>query len=314
MSAQRRARLERIAAATARAPAGLPAVVREDLGIDLSARYAGIGIPHPFGKASGQLSWTEPQIAADAEQGIAFIVLKTVIAEDAGGSRSMAEWTVTESRMRVERRISADGREGWTITWKGRGWPGSLGEYLGFFEQALGIAGAHGVPVIPSVKYHLPGAAAEPFRDGEYHHTTGALLDVWARRGPGGAMPLEKDFSPTLAGDRRAADRETILAWVRAVPGLIERAAPGRVTLGVKLMNALFDDDFQVDMLRAAAAAHPAPAFWNTPCAAAAAGSSIRSFSFRCPSTPPAAAGAPRAHCTRCCCTRWKGWSRGSGI
>jgi hypothetical protein len=81
---------------------------------------------------------------------------------------------------------------------------------------------------------------------------------VWRRAGSGGPMLLEKDFSPTLAGDDRAEQGATILRWLSHVPLLVEEAAPGQTRLGVKLMNALFDTTFQVDMVRAAAEAHPA--------------------------------------------------------
>jgi hypothetical protein len=261
VSPARRAKLARLAEDTAaNPPVDLAARVRDELGVDLTARYGGRTIPHPFGKASGQLSSTVTQVQADVAQGIAFVVLKTVIAEDAAGSRSMGEWTIQESRMQVERLRSATGRDGWTVTWKGRGWPGPLSAYLRVLEDALGAARERDVPVIPSVKYHLP-AAGEPFLLAEYEHTTRALLEVWVRGGSGGAMHLEKDFSPTLAGDRRAVDRDSVLEWVASVPGLIDSAAPGKVRVGMKLMNTLFDDSFQLDMLCAAMTAQPAPAF-----------------------------------------------------
>jgi hypothetical protein len=68
-------------------------------------------------------------------------------------------------------------------------------------------------------------------------------------------MPLEKDFSPTLAGSQRAAQQAKILEWLRTVPGLIHRAARGRVCVGLKVFNALFEDDFQRHMLEAVHAA-----------------------------------------------------------
>src|SRR5438046_10520074 len=77
--------------------------VRETYGIDLTARYLGETIPHPIGKGSGQLSLNETQLAADAEAGLAFVVLKTVIAQDEAGSQSMAAWAVHETNMTVER-------------------------------------------------------------------------------------------------------------------------------------------------------------------------------------------------------------------
>lgn len=256
-----RARLERLSRQTAKAPPReLAAIVRDELALDLTARYAGLTIPHPFGKASGQLSCTAGQVEADVEAGIAFIVLKTVIAEDREGSSTMAAWAAPETRMRVERRAARDGRPGWTVTWKGRGWSGSLDQYLAFVAAALDAAREADVPIIPSVKYHLP-APGEPFAAGEYRHTTGALLELWDRAGCGGPMILEKDFSPTLAGDPRAGDRRQVLQWLRRVPGLISGEKPDRIRLGVKVMNALFDDAFQVEMVRAAAAADPPPAF-----------------------------------------------------
>ena len=246
-----RERLLRLLDATRAAPPlDLASVVFDELKVDLSARCAGMPIPHPFGKASGQLSHKLHQVEADVEAGLAFVVLKTVVAEDAEGVRSMDDWAIEESQMRVERRASRGGREGWTVTWKGRGWAGTLEEYLEFFAQSLAVARERNMPVIPSVQYHLP-ADGESVRAEEYEYTTDKLLEVWDRTCSGAEMVLEKDMSPTLAGDRRAQSREHVLRWLEAIPELIQAAAPGRVRLGVKLMNALFDDEFQIEMMRA---------------------------------------------------------------
>jgi hypothetical protein len=262
VSAAWRARLGALLDATCAAPpADLAAIVCDDLGIDCSTRHAGVDIPHPFGKASGQLSQTLQQVEADIDAGVAFIVLKTVIAEDETGERSMADWAVAETQMRVERRTSASGRDGWTVTGRGRGWPGSLDDYVAFFPAALDRARANDVPVIPSVKYHVPedaGALHAP----EYEHTTQCLMRAWAQAGCGGDMILEKDLSPTLAGDARAGTEQHVLSWLDRLPGFIDRAAHGKIRLGVKLMNALFDDRFQVEMMRVLMQrATPAPAF-----------------------------------------------------
>ncbi len=248
VSAARLAQLARIGELTRRnPPADLAAIIRDELKIDLAASYAGFSIPHPFGKGSGQLSTTLQQVESDVEAGLAFAVLKTVIAEDEQGSQSMSAWTVRETRMKVEH------RNGWTVTWKGRGWHGTFAEYLGFFRDALGAAPA--MPVIPSVKYHLP-AVDESFREGEYAHATRSLLAIWERARGQEPMPIEKDFSPTLAGDDRGTQQASILRWLREVPGLVAKHAPG-ARIGVKVMNALFDDAFQVDMVKAAAQAGP---------------------------------------------------------
>ncbi|HEY6208502.1 MAG TPA: hypothetical protein VIW28_05560, partial [Gemmatimonadales bacterium] len=82
----------------------------------------------------------------------------------------------------------------------------------------------------------------------EYRHTTGRLAGAWGEA----PLLLEKDFSPTLAGDRLAEDRAQILRWLSEVPERIRAAAPFAVRLALKLMNARFDDDFQLEMMRAA--------------------------------------------------------------
>ena len=258
---ERRVRLEAVFERTrTHPPSDLAAIIKQDLRIDLTTRYGGVPIAHPFGKASGQLSCTLAQVEDDIQAGLAFVVLKTVVAEDSAGGRSMAAWSVRDTKMQVESRISATGREGWTVTWTGRGWHGTLADYLEFFEQALVLAGDSNTPIVPSVKYHLP-VRGEPFREAEYEHTTTQLIEVWNRAGSGGDLILEKDFSPTLAGDQRSGDPSTVLRWLERVPGLIVSAGRGCVRLGVKVMNGIAGDEFQIAMLKTLMEAEPAPAF-----------------------------------------------------
>jgi len=222
--------------------------VRETYGIDLTARYLGATIPHPIGKGSGQLSLNENQLADDARAGLAFVVLKTLIAEDEAGGQSMAAWAIHETKMQVERRHAAGGRAGWTVTWKGRGWDRSLEDYLALVRAGRDLTRAGRLLVVPSVKYHLP-RLEEPFRDGEYRYTTRLLADAWGDDAP--PLLVEKDFSPTLAGDSLAGDRDQIMRWLREVPGRIRAASPISVRVAVKLMNACFDDAFQLEMIDA---------------------------------------------------------------
>lgn len=244
-----RAQLARDFARFGRAlPRDFAAHVREAYRIDLSARYLGFELPHPIGKGSGQLSLNTGQLEADRDAGLAFVVLKTVIAQDESGAQAMAAWAIHESRMTVERRTSAAGREGWTVTWKGRGWDRSFADYLALVRAAADLTRSGALIAVPSVKYHLP-RLDEPFREAEYRFTTRELAKAWGS----GPLPLEKDFSPTLSGDALADDRAQILRWLREVPAQIRAAAP--VRLAVKLMNARFDDDFQLEMLGAAGGA-----------------------------------------------------------
>jgi hypothetical protein len=231
--------------------------VRGTYRIDLTARYLGRTLPHPIGKASGQLSLNLEQLETDRSAGLAFVVLKTAIAEDAAGERSMGAWAVHETRMRVERRRAATGREGWTVTWKGRGWDRPFDEYLTLVRAAADLTRSGELVAVPSVKYHLP-RLGEPFRSEEYRHTTERLSKAWGED----ELPLEKDFSPTLAGDELAGERDQILRWLREVPGQVRLAAgAARVRLGLKLMNARFDDAFQLEMMEAASSADALVAF-----------------------------------------------------
>jgi len=232
--------------------------VRETYAIDLTARYLGETVPHPIGKGSGQLSLNQNQLAEDARAGLAFVVLKTVIAQDEAGSQSMGAWAIHETKMTVERRRAAGDRPGWTVTWKGRGWDRSLEEYLALVRTGRDLTRAGSLLVVPSVKYHLP-RLEEPFHDDEYRHTTRLLADAWGA----GAPPLlvEQDFSPTLAGDALAGDRDQIMRWLREVPEHIRAASPGPVRIAVKLMNARFDDAFQLAMMDACTGADALVAF-----------------------------------------------------
>ncbi len=264
-SRRRRQKLEKLLVQTREnPPREIAATIRDTLGVELGTRYAGVPIAHPFGKASGQLSFRPAQVESDIAAGIGFIVLKTVIGEKKDGERSMAEWAVEESKMNVEMRPVPGGRVGWSVRWRGRGWAGNLAQYLDFFRESLDLAEKAGIPVVPSVKCHLPSAPGRSFEREEYDHTIGSLLNVWNNTGRHGGMPVEKDLSPTLAGDRRAGKKETILHWLRGVTGAMVLTGTGTrhpPKIGIKVMNAVFDEPFQVEMLETLCAADPRPDF-----------------------------------------------------
>src|SRR2546423_9997721 len=137
-------------------PRDFAAHVRAAYRIDLTGRYLGETVPHPIGKGSGQLSLNAGQLEEDAAAGLAFVVLKTVIAEDATGSQAMAACAIHETRMRVEQRAAVDSRPGWTVTWKGRGWDRSFDEYLALVRVGGGLTRRGNLGVVPSGEYHLP--------------------------------------------------------------------------------------------------------------------------------------------------------------
>ena len=229
--------------------------VSSEFGIDLSPEYAGIRIANPWGKASGQLSMTSQQVADDVAAGLGYVVLKTVIAESEDGQQSMAEWAIREARMRLEPITSRRGEDGWTVSWKGRGWWGTFREYLQLVTEARALSRDSSTLVVPSVKYHLPMPGETEWLEAEYEFTTRALLEAW---GEGAPMPIEKDFSPTLAGSDRSQVRETVVEWLRRVPALVRGAVPdGEVVVGLKIFNALFDDAFQLELLQSVQQASP---------------------------------------------------------
>ena len=232
-------------------------------GIDVRAEYGGLPVRNPWGKASGQLSMNAGQVADDVDAGLGFVVLKTVIAQDASGQQTMEAWAIREARMDVELITGRSGETGWTVTWKGRGWWQSFDDYLRLLAEALGLARNSARLIVPSVKYHLPPPGETTWRVEEYDFTTQRLLETWRSAGQAGPMPIEKDFSPTLAGSDRATVRATVLAWLETTPRLI-RQAVGReqVRVGLKLFNALFDDAFQFEMLRAIHADDARPDFF----------------------------------------------------
>lgn len=234
-------------------PADVERYIREAYGLDIQGSYGGYAIRNPFGKASGQLSLARRQVEMDAESGLGFVALKTVIAQDETGEQMMKEWAFKETRMHLEPIAGKQvGRLGWTITWKGRGWHESFEAYLNFFRESMALGDSHGMVVAPSVKYHLPGPGETQWKASEYNYTTAQLLNVWREAGRTGPMPLEKDFSPTLSGDSRSKQQESILEWMETCPRLIRGAVePGSLTLGIKLMNTMFDDSFQMEMTRA---------------------------------------------------------------
>ena len=233
-------------------PEDLEDYVRQQYQLDLSSEYGGHFIKNPFGKASGQLSLNLSQVRRDCEEQLGFIVLKSIIAEDSSGAQSMSEWAIEETRMVVERIVGQDKTQGWTVSWKGRGWYDTFAKYLEFFDEALSLARPASVLVVPSCKYHLPSAAEHLWKVGEYEYTTRCLIDVWQKHHSDAPMLIEKDFSPTLAGSDRAAQAEMIIEWLTRVTSLIRRgAAPATIKIGLKVFNAILDDAFQLEMLRA---------------------------------------------------------------
>ena len=218
--------------------------------LDITARYAGQTIANPFGKASGQLTMKIGQIRESAEAGLGFVVLKTLIAQNAEGHQSMSAWSIPESKMQVEPITGQSGRSGWTITWKGRGWSRSFEDYILLCRDSFEICIETGLIVAPSVKFHLPANLDENWDKTEYEYTLNALAKAWQASGSESLLPVEKDFSPTLAGDRLGKQEKLIQRWLTEITSVIRNATSEQLALGIKLFNFVGDQEFQNEILR----------------------------------------------------------------
>jgi dihydroorotate dehydrogenase len=239
-------------------PDDLPSYILESYGFDISGDYARHKTKIVFGKASGQLSTSSEQVRRDGEAGLGFVVLKTVIAQDKEGRRAMEDWARASSRMKADRIKGKLGAIGWTISWKGRGWTKSFAEYLELLREALAIGKNYQMLVLPSCQFHLP-SDDEEWKIEEYRYTLKELSAAWKEALPETPFIIETNFSPTLAGSKRASKQEIILRWLRSISRIIKSET--EVELGIKVMNAPFEDEFQVEMLRTLAEAEPRPDF-----------------------------------------------------
>ncbi len=227
---------------------GLESYILEKYNLDVSGKYGSLIIKNPFGKASGQLSSNISQIRTDAFDGLGFVVIKTVISQDEKAESSMEDWKVKAPKMVVEEIVSKRGEKGYTVTWKGRGWDKSFEDYLRLVSESFDIYKETQMPVIPSVQYHLP-ASSEKFKESEYEFTTKSLEKVWKDSKVDLPFTIEQDFSATLSGLKNS--QEEILRWLREVPKLIDKYIDtDNKIIGVKLFNPLYEDDFQVEMIK----------------------------------------------------------------
>lgn len=227
---------------------GLENYILEKYNLDVTGKYGSLAVKNPFGKASGQLSCKISQIKADAEAGLGFVVIKTVISQDENSKSLMEDWKIRFPKMVVEEIVSKRGEKGYTVTWKGKGWDKDFEDYLELVNQSFNVYKETNMPVIPSVQYHLPNGE-EDFKESEYEFTTKSLEEIWKRASVDLPFIIEQDFSATLT--ELKSTKEEIARWLREVPKLIDKYMDtDNKLIGVKLFNPQYDDDFQVEMLK----------------------------------------------------------------
>ena len=186
----------------------------------MTASYAGIADPQSLGKGVGPALAQRAQVEEAADAGLGFVVLKTVIAQDAAGQQSMSAWAIKESQMVVEPIASPiDRRDGLDGHLEGPG--------LVAVVRRLPRTGARALRDRPPTRdARRPVGEVPPPRARRRGLAGGGVSRDDARRSstpidPADGerpMPLEKDFSPTLAGSDRAGQRAIVLEWLRRVP------------------------------------------------------------------------------------------------
>ncbi len=221
--------------------------VLEKYGVDLSGRYVSLEIPHPFGKAAGQLSLHERHVSGDRESGLAFTVLKSAVGVTESGQVGIDAWQKSAPKMVAEKRESRDGRDGWTITWKGRGWAKGFDAYVELYANSLNEN--PGYPVIPSLMVDVtnPDRAVE---QGEY--CIGKLIDVHDNAGSDSEFLIEIDISPTMLLLPDSGDEESVREWVRKSVVAFRHGLAERGKSIVKLPNADRGPEFQAELVKTA--------------------------------------------------------------
>lgn len=219
----------------------LESYILEQYGWDLSTDIAGIKLRNPWGKAAGQLSLNTAQVSRDVEAGLGFVILKTVIAQEESGSSVQSAWMVDAPRMLVERITAASGEEGWTVSWKGRGWSESFQNYLDFTRESIKLGVKGDCLIVPSCQLPFFVGPENPHHK-EYTYTLTALGEVLQSA----EYPaLELDLSPTLLKDSPAPTSEQVLEALDWVILEAKRLLPSNVKLGLKLFNL---QDFQAQL------------------------------------------------------------------
>ena len=215
----------------------LESYVLEQYGWDLSTDLGGIRVKNPWGKAAGQLSLNTTQVDRDAQGGLGFVVLKTVIAQDESGSSVQKAWMVDAPRMLVERITAKTGEEGWTVSWKGRGWSESFQSYLEFVERSFKLGANQDCLVIPSCQLPLYVGPENP-HEKEYRYTLRSLGEALQKS----EQPaLELDLSPTLLKDGPAPSAKQTLEELGWVISEARKLLPKNIKLGLKLFNLKSD-------------------------------------------------------------------------
>ena len=220
--------------------------ILEKYGVDLTGEYAGVSLYHPFGKAAGQLSLNEKQVISDRDSGLAYTVLKSAVGVTESGEVGIDDWQKSAPEMMLEPRKARDGRTGWTVTWKGRGWDKGFGAYIEFYRESL--RQNPGYLVIPSLMVDVTDAARA--RQQASHCIT-ELFEIHGRNASVGNFVIEIDISPTLFLLPDADKDEKVIEMVTTSVDAFRSALESKGRCVIKLPNASRGAEFQANLAKA---------------------------------------------------------------
>jgi hypothetical protein len=256
--AAQRSRLERDYAlyATDEMPSAWEDLLREDYGLEVGARFAGLPTRNPFGLAGGPLCRNLLQVREASEGGLGFATLIGARVRDEAGASMVQDWRGLESEVALEER---DGER--SLAWVECGWYDNLEVYAEFLRTALEVAGRRRMPVIPAVRVGVNARGQASPAEAKY--TVRLLQEVWHGAHPDQPMPLEVEVLPEVRGLPPARKKESLLRAFRGVAGFLRASSehPKYLRAGLKLGAAPFDAAFQARALEAALGAADQPAF-----------------------------------------------------
>ncbi len=212
-------------------------IIKNEIGIDLKAKYGKFELTHPILIAPGQLTREVGQIKMIKEAGYSGCVLKSVIGEDEEGNCSM----LNQRKKMTYLKTIYDQEDNPVIQWDGRGDTRNLKEYLKFAEISFNFSDKNFL-IVSSILCHLPGPDEE-FKKEEWIYTTKKLYQI-------GYRFFEIDFCPALKMEK-ISERENILRWYKEIPKFLKEEFPD-IYVFPKILNLEYGIDFQLEIIKSA--------------------------------------------------------------
>ncbi len=221
--------------------------------LEVAGEFCGLPLRNPFGRAGGPFSRNLHQVRDDAEAGLGFVTLTPVAACDKEGASLIQDWAALKSNPSLD---EIDGGKDHTLTWLHCGWYENFETWLKFLRSCLEIGARQRIPIIPSV--HFP---VRPDGEGDpevFRFTVRSLQEVWHGIHPD--LPLRFEM---IVADGHKGTRSSMLRQLSSASRLVRRSAtrPQNLRIGLKIPNAKFQDEFQVEMLQSVGSETAQPDF-----------------------------------------------------